>query len=124
MALLSVLPEFIESAAVPELEPVVLPVEFMLLVPMLLVPMLLVPEPVVEFIVPEPDVPVPVVLVALLVPVMPARVVDSAAWTAAKMLTTEKAAAAVVMIAFDAFMMDLLNVMSDVGMPDGTTRLD
>lgn len=119
MALLSVLPEFIESAAVPELEPVVLPVGFMLLVPMLLVP-----EPVVEFIVPEPDVPVPVVLVALLVPVMPARVVDSAAWTAAKMLTMEKAAAAVVMIAFDAFMMDLLNVMSDVGMPDGTTRLD
>lgn len=87
--------------------------EFILLVPEPEVPVeFIVPEPEVpvEFIVPKPAVPEVVpVPVALLVPVVvPARVVESAAWTTANTLAIEKAAAAVVMTTFDTFMMDLL----------------
>ena len=100
---------FIESAVLPVPEPVVLPVEFMLLVPepvVLVVPVefiLLVPAPTVPEVVAAP--------VALLVPVVLALlVVASAAWTAANTLAMEKAAAAVVMTALDTFMINLLEL--------------
>lgn len=97
---------FIESAVLPVPEPVVLPVESILF-------MLLVEEPVVpvEFIVPDPVVPdVVAAPVALPVPVVLALYVSSAAWTAANTLAMEKAAAAVVIIALDAFMINLLKL--------------
>lgn len=107
MAVLPSLPPdwFIESAEVPIPEPVVPPVEFMLLVPESVVPVefiLLVPAPTVPEVVAAP--------VALLVPVVLARVVSSAAWTAANTLAMEKAAAAVVMTALESFMINLLKL--------------
>lgn len=84
-------------------EPVVLPVEFMLSVIPDGVPVEFIVAPVV----PE-EVPVPV---ALLVPVVLALLVaESAAWTTANTLAIEKAAAAVVITAFDNFIMNLLAV--------------
>mgnify|MGYP007022291855 CR=1 FL=1 len=75
--------------------------------------LLLVPEPEVpvEFIVPEPEVPEVVpVPVALLVPVVFALLVESSACTTAKTLAIEKAARAVVITAFDTFMINLLEM--------------
>lgn len=135
--LIESLPEFIESAEVPEPEPVVLPFEYMFVpeVELPVEPELAVP------LVPVPDVaavpdalPVPCILplenCLLFVPgaVLPALVpvpvlvpaawgavtlpfeywLESAAWTTAKTLAIEKAAAAVVMMVLDTFMMDLL----------------
>ncbi|MHB8914269.1 MAG: hypothetical protein ACYC4K_00485 [Thiobacillus sp.] len=126
------LPEFIEPADVPALEPVV-PLEYMLL---LAEPEPEVPVPVAAAVPEVPDaLPVPCMVplenCLLLVPgaVLPAPVpvpvvvpvawggvtlplenwLLSAAWTTAKTLAIEKAAAAVVMTTFAAFMMELLN---------------
>lgn len=100
-----------------ELADVPVPVAFMLLplllllvapvvLPDLVDPVLVLPVFPEEFVVPGPYasvVPVPVLPgMVLLVPV---RFVASAACTAAKILATEKAAAAVVIIALDTFMM-------------------
>ena len=112
----SLLPDwFIESAEVPIPEPVVLPVEFMLLLPEPVVP--------VEFIllVPAPTVPDVVAAPVLLVPVVLALVVASAAWTAANTLAMEKAAAAVVITAWDTFMINLLEVEVGVKYADWHT---